>query len=459
MSKHLHFLVVDDEADIADLLCLFLSQEFSASFTIAHGGMDAIELLKQNSQEYSLVFSDFRMAYGTGGDVLDFIRSQNLGIPFILATGDQLDEHPEIKNLPKVGYAQKPFDDQAIKREVKRLLDMEPTTFLTSNYIGISVNTLLKIKRISCSLFVKLNDSKFVRIQNSGTVFETTEFERMKNKGVDTLYVEQQEFAQFIAEFKGKVVNNMLFSGFQASTSEALLISSALQEVINGVVKNLGLSQETHEMAKKNILLVQSLIDRHENLQSIFAWALESEQGYCYQHSVLLSLLTCEAATNYNFENPYASEILALASFLHDSSLNDYQAKNEDRFLSAIMLGLKTNQEDLEIIKAHPTKAYEAANLWPHCPKEVLEIIQNHHERPDGTGFPLGLKAQEVSVFTACFIVCEDLVKSYLELKNSERVIESWHKKQDLYREIPYKNFYDLFTARLQKDIKDSRTA
>jgi putative nucleotidyltransferase with HDIG domain len=54
--------------------------------------------------------------------------------------------------------------------------------------------------------------------------------------------------------------------------------------------------------------------------------------------------------------------------------------------------------EERRLIEQHPTiglQILESAEL----PKEVLAIVGGHHERLDGSGYPLGLSAEEISVF------------------------------------------------------------
>src|SRR5690606_15220452 len=65
-----------------------------------------------------------------------------------------------------------------------------------------------------------------------------------------------------------------------------------------------------------------------------------------------------------------------------------------------------------EEIRNHPTKTaalLEAdKNRW--FPPEVCTIIQQHHERPDGGGFPAGLKHTKITVLSAIGIVSDDFI-------------------------------------------------
>src|SRR5690554_2691985 len=57
----------------------------------------------------------------------------------------------------------------------------------------------------------------------------------------------------------------------------------------------------------------------------------------------------------------------------------------------------KLNEEEWEIIKTHPEIGYR---IISHAPEyaEIAEDILSHHERYDGTGYPRGLKGDEIPI-------------------------------------------------------------
>ena len=50
-------------------------------------------------------------------------------------------------------------------------------------------------------------------------------------------------------------------------------------------------------------------------------------------------------------------------------------------------------------------------------PPDVSVIIEQHHERPDGNGFPNGINFKRISVFSSIFIVAHDFVKYVMNNK------------------------------------------
>jgi response regulator RpfG family c-di-GMP phosphodiesterase len=444
-KKTLNFLVVEDELEIADIICLFLGGQYSAQFTTASSGKEAIDIVEANVGVFHMVLSDFNMPNGNGGVLFDHLRKHYPSIPFILITSDAWFDHKEFHNFDNVGYVQKPFVDDTLILEVDRLL--KKITFNADRdhqYVGVSIQTLAKINEIVHPLYVKLNDDKFVKIMNASLNFNNEEVERFKQKQIKSLYVEKQYYNEFISKFRNKVVNDMIFRGLKVGSIEALSLSTSVQELIMGAVKAFGWSQETQDMAIKNLQIVKNLVDKTEELHSVFQWASSTDHEYIFVHSILNCFMTTALAQAYKFENEFAQEYLALASFFHDASLEAHQVKNEGRFLKAAALKLPINKEDWLWIKDHPESSANMLALWPPCPPEVITIIRQHHEKPDGTGFPDGIRAEKIAELSACFIIAEEIVISYLELKDRLAVEKHLRSLEVMYKDAPFNTFYKL---------------
>ncbi len=62
--------------------------------------------------------------------------------------------------------------------------------------------------------------------------------------------------------------------------------------------------------------------------------------------------------------------------------------------------------EEMEVIKRHPTLGYRICKPLATM-KEALEIILYHHERWDGTGYPKGLKGEEIPLLARIVAVAD----------------------------------------------------
>ncbi len=87
---------------------------------------------------------------------------------------------------------------------------------------------------------------------------------------------------------------------------------------------------------------------------------------------------------------------IAVASLLHDIGKTSYHIVNE-------LEGIQVSKEKMNLHLTHPVYGYKTAKLILKLQEEACQAILNHHEQPDGKGFPR--RVGEVKLFTTDKIV------------------------------------------------------
>lgn len=94
-----------------------------------------------------------------------------------------------------------------------------------------------------------------------------------------------------------------------------------------------------------------------------------------------------------------------------------------------------TMEPDVESIKLHPEKGMELMAKFKDFPPQSLEAIGQHHERLDGSGYPQGLKGDQISLLAQIVMVADE----YDELCNAADIDKSLTPHEalaQLYRHI-----------------------
>ena len=65
------------------------------------------------------------------------------------------------------------------------------------------------------------------------------------------------------------------------------------------------------------------------------------------------------------------------------------------------------NAEEWEMVKAHPVVGFRVAEPLKQILKGALEVIRHHHERMDGSGYPDGIKGEEISAVARVMAVAD----------------------------------------------------
>lgn len=106
-----------------------------------------------------------------------------------------------------------------------------------------------------------------------------------------------------------------------------------------------------------------------------------------FSHCLNVSLLALAFALHLGWKEKEA-ETLALGAVLHDVGMMPWAQKT---FHQTAPL----SDQDWEEIKAHPQRGAALLQALEQIPAEILPMIRQHHENPDGSGYPLNLSASD----------------------------------------------------------------
>ncbi|MDA0738920.1 MAG: DUF3391 domain-containing protein [Nitrospirae bacterium] len=92
---------------------------------------------------------------------------------------------------------------------------------------------------------------------------------------------------------------------------------------------------------------------------------------------------------------------LGLAGLLHDVGKQNFPTMLRDKHF-----GL-TKMEHQEWVK-HPTLGHGVLERFPSIPEAAVLAVHQHHERLDGSGFPLGLQGDDISFFAKILMAADE---------------------------------------------------
>ncbi|MGI6413172.1 MAG: HD domain-containing phosphohydrolase [Syntrophomonadaceae bacterium] len=150
--------------------------------------------------------------------------------------------------------------------------------------------------------------------------------------------------------------------------------------------------------------------------------ASEKRDPYTAGHQRRVAQLACIIARKMGFSEERVEE-LRLAGLLHD--IGKIYIPGEILTKSG-----EINSWELGIIRTHPRVGYDIVKPIPFV-GNVADIILQHHERMDGSGYPNGLKGDEI-IIAARIIAVADVV----EAMASHRPYRAAHTFQEALLEI-----------------------
>jgi len=155
---------------------------------------------------------------------------------------------------------------------------------------------------------------------------------------------------------------------------------------------------------EEQISLYQNCLEKlkkaYEGTLKALITALECRDHATLDHSVRVGAYAIAMAEQMGLART-EKEKLALAGFLHDIG----KIGVPDRIL---LKPTKLLPEEWEEIKRHPKLGYEIIHQIDFL-SNAAEIILLHHERYDGSGYPMGLKGEKIPLTARIFAVADAL--------------------------------------------------
>ncbi|MGD9401212.1 MAG: HD-GYP domain-containing protein [bacterium] len=141
----------------------------------------------------------------------------------------------------------------------------------------------------------------------------------------------------------------------------------------------------TRDAFKRGLDLRASKIEAVKALSS----SVDARDRYTHEHSSRVSRLACRLAREMGFPESTVEKIEG-GALLHDIG----KISVDTEILSKPG---PLNEDEMEMIKGHPRCSADIISRL-RLLRESAEIVVQHHERPDGKGYPEGLRGHEISI-------------------------------------------------------------
>jgi HD-GYP domain-containing protein (c-di-GMP phosphodiesterase class II) len=107
------------------------------------------------------------------------------------------------------------------------------------------------------------------------------------------------------------------------------------------------------------------------------------------------------------------------------------------------------NREQVEKVRKHIDVAVNFLQNFKGCPQEVIKIVTEHHERPDGSGFPRGIRQDEFGELSVIFVVAHEFVEMYFDASHKTSLRVSWSELKNDFAHDKFQKVFELFLDRI----------
>lgn len=175
-------------------------------------------------------------------------------------------------------------------------------------------------------------------------------------------------------------------------------------------------------VALANINLISDLENSSISIIKSLTKAIDAKSKWTAGHSESVSKYAIAIGKAMGLEDRNLKE-LEVASLLHDigkiATYADILDKNE-----------KLNEKEWGIIKQHPDQGVEIISPIKQL-KHIVPIIRHHHEFYDGSGYPLGLKGEQIPKLARILAVADAV-----DAMRSDRPYRKGKTKKEIISEL-----------------------
>jgi HD-GYP domain-containing protein (c-di-GMP phosphodiesterase class II) len=179
-------------------------------------------------------------------------------------------------------------------------------------------------------------------------------------------------------------------------------LTEAYDQLITDVAKNrkLNIPQLQQAIAP----MVDSVIRNPDAF--VLLTRLKKIDSYAYQHAMSCAVLAVATGRQIGLPRPMLQN-LALGAALFDIG----RAKIPHELLHKPR---RLSDEELAYVRKHVQFSIEAVSSSSNIPADVLKMIETHHERHDGSGYPAGLSDNQIPLYgkIAGIVDCYDAITS-----------------------------------------------
>ncbi len=325
--------------------------------------------------------------------------------------------------------------------------DEEEVNEEDDKFTSVSIDEFLVTKAVQFDIYVKLNSGRYIKILMSGDTFSRERIEHYKNeKNVSHLYFLKSDRGRYVrmaTYMAGKVASSSQFS----SDIKLKLLKNATEKFIeDGYDK--GIKPRVFDTGKTLCENIYEVVHNSDGLSSLLR-EMQEFNPELYTHAYLTTLFSCMLIKQFEWESKIINTTIGLAAMFHDIGMTR---------ISPTLLEKRPYQmskEELEEYTTHPEVGEELLRANRSVPAAVRQIVLQHHEWSNGSGFPYGIRGHRILTLSKIVAMCNDFVNLMTEQKiKPVEALRSMLGKEDTvvrYHSAILENFIQVFVEKPSK--------
>lgn len=397
MQSEMNILIVDDNPKNIQLAANVLKSATDYNIYYATSGEAA--LLQLDKRNYALILLDVMMPEMDGFETAAKIKANNKtsGIPIIFLTANASQQ--SIVRAFEVGaedYVTKPFNQLELISRVKTHVELFRIRCQLTEDAHQKERLLQQYKKVVdiASIVFKMDtEGKITYVNDEYCILSHFTHKDMAEKSIAEM-LQSDNIAEQLDEIWGALRSGSVWSGRLniLTRDEDVFIVEATIMPINGPAGKIDEYITVSNDITPIITIKQEIIDTQSELLYTLGEISELRSKEVSWHVRRVSEYIGILATACGL-NDEEIQLLKTASPMHDVGKIGIAD-------SVLLKRGKLTAEEFELMKSHTTIGYQ---LFKNSKRKMLRtaaiISHEHHEKWDGSGYPRGLKGEDIHIY------------------------------------------------------------
>lgn len=233
-----------------------------------------------------------------------------------------------------------------------------------------------------------------------GTTLDGSLIERLKKLGITSVYIEENDVTEAPIPLSELALQQAV-EKYRVPDPPTVQLSDSVRTQVNEGVQFIYNNVRSPEMTITASDITDTLLNVIESNDAVAVdiSALRTSDEYTFRHSVDVATISMILAKHLNFSQQEMHDI-GLCGLLHDIGKADIPS-------TILNKPGRLTDEEFEIMKEHPVRGYHTLLGHHQFSQEILLGVLQHHEKMNGSGYPLHLVANQIGKFAKLITVAD----------------------------------------------------
>jgi len=285
------------------------------------------------------------------------------------------------------------------------LIDVNP-----DDYLSIRIRSFYLYNAFPHDVYMEITPEKFMKVIRRNQTYTHSEILKFIKRGIRVFYLKKDDQLNFLEDSIHELMNIKLD---YAQMNELICFHIESFSILQQYIRSFGVVASVQDFSEYVFNTMLKMFDYYLGDYKLILSRFPFRDGGLPEKSILVAYTACALLKSLSWWADSTVRKMLLISMLHDVVLLDddlivMEDANNDKFNN---LSLEKQQLFFE----HPSKSAGLANQFRRYP-DCSFVIEQHHEKADGSGMPNNLNALNITTFSCTFILAHSFAtKLYIQ--------------------------------------------